>query len=336
MHNAPMAGKRRKFLQMSAAVAALILFGLIVFVATAPAPIPPLPKPNGYDDFLSAGAMVRGSVGNYTALDHDQLSVLISTNADSLRQLRVGLTRACSLPTGFTFTNLSLLKSLVQLLAAEGRLAEMEGRPVDAAQSYVDAIRFGNEMSRGGFLLYRLVGIACENMGYLPLAKLVPQLSCEQAKPIIAALEKIDEDGVRWDDVLRAERRFARHELRQTHNPIAWVSSWWANRRAIEKAREKHYVMLARLRLVAGELALRCYRSAHGNPPDRLEQLTPDYLQRTLLDPFSGQLLAYRRQGTNWLLYSFGVDGVDDGGKAVGRSVQGVPNHGDLFYDSPW
>ncbi len=114
------------------------------------------------------------------------------------------------------------------------------------------------------------------------------------------------------------------------------MSGWWANRRAIEKAREKHYVMLARLRLVAGELALRCYRSAHGNPPDRLEQLTPDYLQRTLLDPFSGQLLAYRRQGTNWLLYSFGVDGVDDGGKAVGRSVQGVPNHGDLFYDSPW
>ena len=64
------------------------------------------------------------------------------------------------------------LKRLVQLLAAEGRLREMDNRLADAAQSYVDAIRFGNEMSRGGFVINRLVGIACEAIGYTPLADL--------------------------------------------------------------------------------------------------------------------------------------------------------------------
>ncbi|HWX20182.1 MAG TPA: hypothetical protein VN578_09795 [Candidatus Binatia bacterium] len=50
-------------------------------------------------------------------------------------------------------------------------------------------------------------------------------------------------------------------------------------------------------------------------------------------DPFSDKPLIYRPSGTNWLLYSVGVDGVDDGGKPVGK---GVWSKGDLFFDSVW
>jgi hypothetical protein len=338
-----MAGKRRKSLLILAAVVLLAFFGVLLFVETGTGPVAPFPNPNGYDDFLKAGTAVSGNVANFSELDHDGLSQLVSTNAESLRLLRVGLTRQCAVPvTDSTLTNLGVLmadlprlKNLAELLGAEGRLAEMEGRPADAANSYVNAIRLSNEISKG-LLINRLVGVAIQNIGYIPLVKLVPQLSCEQAKPIIAALVKIDENGVIWDDVLRAERRYARQQFRQTLNPVAWLSSWWTNRPLLDKARKMHYVILARMRLMAAELALRCYRSAHGNPPDHLEQLSPEYLDHTLLDPFSGQLLAYRRQGTNWLLYSFGVDRVDDGGKPVGRSVSGTLNRGDLFYDSPW
>jgi hypothetical protein len=45
----------------------------------------------------------------------------------------------------------------------------------------------------------------------------------------------------------------------------------------------------------------------------------PDYLGRLPLDPFSGSPLVYKQTGTNWLLYSVGVDGVDGGGKPVTR-----------------
>ena len=43
--------------------------------------------------------------------------------------------------------DLASLKSLARVLAEEGRLAEMENRYSDAARSYLDASRFGNEMS---------------------------------------------------------------------------------------------------------------------------------------------------------------------------------------------
>jgi hypothetical protein len=38
----------------------------------------------------------------------------------------------------------------------------------------------------------------------------------------------------------------------------------------------------------------------------------------------------------NWLVYSVGEDGLDDGGKRVSCSVAGTITRGDLFYDSPY
>jgi hypothetical protein len=141
----------------------------------------PLPNPNGYDDFIKAGEAVLGNWDVFPDLDHDSLRDLVSTNAEPLRLLRLGLTRQCVLPMDTALTNtagmmnkLARMKRLVHVLAAEGRLREMENQPAEATQSYVDAIRFGNEMSRGGVLITRLVGIACEGIGYAPLAKLAP------------------------------------------------------------------------------------------------------------------------------------------------------------------
>ena len=65
--------------------------------------------------------------------------------------------------------------------------------------------------------------------------------------------------------------------------------------------------MVARERLLAAELALRCYQSEQGHPPARLDDLVPNYLSKVPQDPFSGQPLIYRAQGTNWLLHSAGL-----------------------------
>jgi hypothetical protein len=81
---------------------------------------------------------------------------------------------------------------------------------------------------------------------------------------------------------------------------------------------------------------LRCYEYEQGHAPNDLDQLVPNYIQRVPSDPFSDRPLIYRPQGTDWLVYSVGEDGVDDGGKRVGRSVSGTVMRGDLFYDSPY
>lgn len=334
--------KNRTLLLALAVIFVLVMLTVLVVSTGRTPPRPPLPNPNGYDDFLKAAALLTGDVGNASTLDHDGLRALVSTNSESLRLLRLGLTRDCSVPTDSTMTNvpgmltdLADMKRLVQLLAAEGRLHEMDDRLADAAQSYVDAIHFGNETSRGGFIINRLGGLACEAIGDTPLSKLAPKLNSAEARPVIAELEKIDNAGVTWDEVEQNENRFARYQRSKGFNPITWAMTRWQGWRTRQRAEMRHKRVAAHVRLLIAELAVRCYQSEQGRAPTGLEQLVPKYLQRVPPDPFSGQPLVYRPQGTNWLLYSIGEDRVDNGGKPVGRSASGTVTSGDIFYDSP-
>jgi hypothetical protein len=75
---------------------------------------------------------------------------------------------------------------------------------------------------------------------------------------------------------------------------------------------------LANFRLALTAVALEQFRAAHNNRyPASLSELTPDYLVATLMDPFDGQPLRYRKQGTGYVLYSIGADLKDDGGKPM-------------------
>jgi hypothetical protein len=330
----------RLLLLAFALAAGAVLVALLAFTMGRSPVRSPLPNPNGYDDFIKAGEAVLGNVDDFPELDHDSLRDLVSTNAEPLRLLRLGLTRQCLVPMDPTLTNnaafrqLPGMRRLVQLLEAEGRLREMENRSAEAARSYVDAIRYGNEMSRGGFLITWLAGVYCEKIGCTRLAKLVPNLNPDEARAVLTALDKLDAGRVTWAEVQQGERRERRYQLSKESNPVVWVRVWWEWRQAMPRAETKYKDVVARERLLAAELALRCYQSERGLPPARLGELATNYLSHVPEDPFSGKPLIYRAQGTNWLLYSVGPDGVDDGGTPVGPVV-GSESKGDLFFDSP-
>jgi len=296
-----------------------------------------LPNPNGYDDFVEASKAIQGNSADFLTLDHESLRAALSTNTEPLRRLRLGLTRPCCLPMDFNLTNalpqLAEMKRLVQLLTSEGRLREMENQPIEAAQSYVDAIRFGNEMSRGGYLITRLVGMACEALGYASLSKVAPKLGPDPSRSIVAELEKVDAGRVTWAEVLRNERIFCTHSQKELLlHPVAMALSWWQSRGAIARAELKQKTVIAHERLLIAELALRASQAEQGHPPADLAELVGKYMTQVPLDPFGARSLVYRSQGANWLLYSLGPDGVDDGGK---RMPRGLGSKGDLFFDSP-
>jgi hypothetical protein len=339
----------------------VILVLLFVVLGIIMAPLPPtepLPNPNGYDDFVRAGKMIAGPLDDAAKLALDELRALIQTNAEPLRLARLGLTRRCAVPTDANIANFAnntsemiALKRLAVLLSSEGRLKELDNQLGDAARCYVETIHLGSAMSHGGFLINRLVGIACEAIGAIRLTKLVPNLSCEQSRPLISELQEMDTNTVSWEEVARNEKRFARAAM-QRSNPLELISGLaqlaWSRvqgRSMIQKNKVKHDSAAAHLRLIEVELALRCYRGEQGSVPASLDQLVPKYLSRVLLDPFSDHPLVYQAQGTNWLLYSLGPDRVDDGGKPFVRTSSGTITgegsgtpvaSGDLRYDLSW
>ncbi|HEV7280022.1 MAG TPA: hypothetical protein VGN57_07390 [Pirellulaceae bacterium] len=70
----------------------------------------------------------------------------------------------------------------------------------------------------------------------------------------------------------------------------------------------------ARANLTAAALACERYRLANGGWPATLDDLTPDYLEAVPLDPFAERSLSYAVEEKGILLYSVGIDRVDDGG----------------------
>jgi hypothetical protein len=330
--------RSKAILVVGIAVLALVLALLAITIRGGPARAP-LPNPNGYDDFIKASGLIVGNVGDFTTLDRDSLHNLVSSNAEPLQLVRLGLTKACEMPMDSMLTNaagmintLGGMKRLAQLAVAEGRLGELENRAGDAARSYTDIVRLGNEMSRGGFLITRLVGIACESIGCHAVAKILPQLSSQDARKILDTLETLDAHRVTWAEVSANEGRYARSELRKRPNPIYWVVGWWQGRQMLARSEQRHNTVVAQERLLAAELALRCYRSDKGRLPARIDDLVTNYLWEVPLDPFTGRPIIYRPQTTNWLLYSVGPDGVDDGGRPAGRAAQST---GDILFDAP-
>jgi hypothetical protein len=315
-----------------------VIAPLMVVLSRAPAP-PPLPSPNGYDDLLKASAAAGTNGYSYGLVSNAALRKLVSSNAQALRLVRLGLTRQCAVPSAAAMTNnaallndLAGMKGLALLLMAESRVHLEDNQPAAAAACCLDAMRLGNEISRRGILLHRRVGIACEAIARYDLVKFVTTLSPAEARPVIATLQEIDRTRVSFDDVMRQERSSFYRQLRANGNPVLWVRALWDFRATRQMALAHHKVIVAYNHLVATELALRCYRADKSCVPARLEDLVPDYLRRVPEDPFLGRPLIYRPEGTNWLLYSVGPDGVDDGGRP-GRYWNSSP--GDLPYNGP-
>ncbi|MFQ5491885.1 MAG: hypothetical protein ACE5GE_14295 [Phycisphaerae bacterium] len=79
---------------------------------------------------------------------------------------------------------------------------------------------------------------------------------------------------------------------------------------------EFHFKFMAKRRLAATALAIRLFEVDHGHRPGRLAELVPDYLSSVPQDPFEpdGGPIRYRPGGDDPMLYSVGVNGLDEGG----------------------
>ena len=170
-------------------VAVLLVVAAVIFTFSQPAaPQTPLPQPNGYDDFVKAGGMVSDNASDYVTMSEEELRAFVKKNAEALKLARIGLGRECRVPLDYSPTNgvilshLATLKRLGQTLTSEGRLAELENRPADAAEAYLAVIHLGHAMCQGGLIIDSLVGLAIESMGTAGLDKVGPGPGC-QAMP---------------------------------------------------------------------------------------------------------------------------------------------------------
>lgn len=83
-------------------------------------------------------------------------------------------------------------------------------------------------------------------------------------------------------------------------------------------------------------IALERYRLAHGQYPSTLDALAPQFLAKVPHDIIGGGNLKYRITGQNFILYSIGWNGIDDGGlRNPMKDTQPVWTRGDWVWQYP-
>ncbi|HTX21340.1 MAG TPA: hypothetical protein VMD27_05740 [Candidatus Aquilonibacter sp.] len=273
----------------------LIFLGFLISDVLAPPPLPPLPNPNGYDDFMKAAKMVPSDVWDCDKMNEQQLRELVSADAAALSLVRAGLTNRCQVPLQFTqayttnhFKDLAALKRLAQAFVAEGRLDEMANRPEAAAKDYLEDFHLGNESDRGGVVIDELVGIAINDVGMESLQKLADQLNAGASREDAAALEALDAQQQTWDEVLAREQDWSERTFPGIKNDLSRIMMRKGLEKVYQACERKFKAQQLKTRQLVLDLAARAYELDKGKPPASVSDLVPDYLKAIPQDPFTG------------------------------------------------
>ncbi|HEY5041322.1 MAG TPA: hypothetical protein VIK53_04910 [Verrucomicrobiae bacterium] len=275
-------------------------FALLEF-GNHPAPLAdsPMPNPNGYDTFVNAGELLQGQAGLYETMSELELASLVASNSEALAIMRSAFSNECRVPVQYSVgywqnhtKDLIALRNLAQTLAAEGRLAELENRPDDAAKSYLDAIHFGSESGRGGFVADVMIGDTIESLGTERLQNLSSELDAKSCRETAAALESFETNRPAWADVMEQE-----DIMRSRVNPGLknYITYLWKHKQVAETTRKAENAFQgqeAKTRRLMIQLAARAYDLEKGHPPASISDLVPDYLKAIPRDPSTGAKMA--------------------------------------------
>lgn len=263
---------------------------------------PVLPAPNGYDDFVRAAPQaVSHRHLTFGEASDEELKELVDENREALALARAGSERECRVAMDYNLglaeyssqhmPVLAQFKKLALAFRAEGELAEREGRTNDAARIYVDGIRFGQQVCRGGLLIDRLVGVACEGINLEPLTNLARDLDSRTCRELASLLERMDATREPVEATWKEERFWASHSgsaLEQIRNRIMLLMSWGSLQASRQKAEAKFARIQLQERDLMLQLAARAYQLDHGKAPERPDDLVPEYLRSTPADPVTG------------------------------------------------
>jgi hypothetical protein len=210
---------RRRPLIIIACFAFFIVAGIFIWSAARTSKPPFLTNAPAYETFLRATQRIEDRTSSPATND---LAAYVAANAPALQIAREAFRQKFEAPENAYGTSLSVGEVLVELasikflsyaLKNEGRLYELQNKPLEAGRSYTDIIRFGTKIERGTFML-AMMGMSVEQFGLKPLQQLAPTLSVPARNEIAATLRDINSQRVPVHEIEERERFF-----RRRHSP---------------------------------------------------------------------------------------------------------------------
>ena len=225
----------KKSLLLGALCAAVFCFAAPVARAQA-APVAPVQAATqaGYDALLQARELLQiaGSNGSPSAAEKltpdenlRRQRLAVARNALALAQLRTALQLGITLPDaqdGDVMGNLVLFASVREMarqLAQEADVRAADGDAMGAAQSGLDALQLGAQISRGP-IINGLVGVAISGVGRLAIERNAPQLDAAQSREVARQLDEIGAQMPAFAAILRDEQSTSLTLMQQAFEPL--------------------------------------------------------------------------------------------------------------------
>lgn len=183
---------------------------------------PQTPAPNAFDFYQQAGAaliqsdqIAQASVNLFDGkkVPTGTLQNLLSKNTRALQLLRAGFRHSYRHPVLKDMEaappEYSHLRNLVRLLILEGEFKARRGDKSGAASCYLDGVRIGVDVPRGGAILPLLVGCACETLARRALWRSLSQMDAATARAATTRLGVLAAQRVRLSAAMREEKHMA-------------------------------------------------------------------------------------------------------------------------------
>lgn len=214
-------------------------------------PPPPLPVPNGLDDYAAAGALLqangglktleqaedslrkqKGAVMSLVGQPPDKIllpvkQALVAMNPPALARMRQGFTKVCRVPASRSqndvFPYLSGIRALGRLLAIEAELSATKEDHAGAWTSGLDAIQMGEEIAHGGLAIHLLAGISIQATQHPVLVHSLEYLTAAECDEMIARLQGLLLRQSPLSETIRAERDMTLSFMRILDDQNQWA-----------------------------------------------------------------------------------------------------------------
>ena len=161
----------------------------------------------------------------------------------------------------------------------------MENRPADAVESYLTAVRVGQEGTRGGIMIDGMVRAAIEALGLAQLEKLGRTMDASTCRKAVAILEDIESRRETVEITLAQEHLWTRRAYGLRGQIVMLLLS--------SRKSEKGFISRAngqvkRAQSLMIDLAARAYELEHGQRATNISELVPTYLKTIPRNPITG------------------------------------------------
>ncbi len=303
-----------------------------------------------YESLVAAAARLTDT-DVLADIDEGNVSVAsahLDRNCFALEAARRALGPQCTVPLRFEEAffsehcdDFSHLRNLARAFRAEALRAAGNKDYHTAAEVGIDILELANAVRRGGLVTDLLVGVAISAIGIEGLRKIRTTLDHGTRRLLIEQLLRLEAERESFTEIVARDHKWemavgykdepcdfmsmdltdpdecglSEDEQRDLLQLLQHIGDLPAtDRRKMELDHDRH--ILALMRMLVVDLALRDWHASSGSFPDGLSSLTTQMLPKLPLDPYTETWFIYRRVGdTSFQLYSTGPKSCDGGGQ---------------------